>query len=221
MTRFFLSAAFGLALALPASAQQPQRPRENDEVAKLRAEVRELEARLKKESEKKDEGERKGEKKPEQKGEQKGEKKEGPKGPPMGSGAGSFGGFPGGPPMGEGFPGRGGGFGPMGGGGFGGGVGGSPGAGGPGGEGFGGRGGQLGGPDFSRMPGFDKLSKDEQQMLTNLVGKMRSSTSNRPAGGVEARLDRLEKAIEELKNSLRKSDQGVPRGPGGARGGDR
>ena len=36
MMRFFLTTAFGLALALPALAQQPPGIRESDDVAKLR-----------------------------------------------------------------------------------------------------------------------------------------------------------------------------------------
>lgn len=220
MTRFFLSAAFGLALALPASAQQNQRPRENDEVAKLRAEVRELEARLKKESEKKEEGERKGEKKPEQKGEQKvegerqGEKKKGPKGPPMG------GGFTGGGsgPMG-GFGGQGFGRNPFAG---------NPGPmpGGPGGEGGrGGSSGMSGGPDFTRMPGFYRLSQEEQKTLAALMQKLRTPPPERSGdapmggGGVEARLDRLEKAIEELKGMMRGPTPGGPGRPPGGSGG--
>ena len=177
MVRFFLSTALTLALALSALAQQPARPRDSDDVAKLREQVRDLEAQLKQSAPKKEE---KGEKKPE------------PQGPPMG---GNFGG---------------GGGSPFGGGAFGGfGLG----AGGPmpggGGASMGGRSGIM---DFTKLPGFEKLSPDEQKMLTKLIEKMRTPTP--PAGSgsnsVEARLDRLEKAIGELTNSMR--------GAGGAGG---
>ncbi len=192
MVRFFLTTAFALALALPALAQQPARPRDSDDVAKLREQVRDLEAQLKQSAPKKEE---KGEKKNDQKGETKNEQRPEPKGPPMGGGFG-----------GGGLPFGGGGFG---GGGFG------PGAGSPM-PGGGGRGGVM---DFTKMPGFEKLSPDEQKMLTKLVEKMRTPTP--PAGSaggsnsVEARLDRLEKAIGELTNAMR----GSGAGGGGGRGG--
>ena len=75
--------------------------------------------------------------------------------------------------------------------------------------------------DFTKMPGFEKLSPDEQKMLTKLVEKMRTPTP--PAGSgagsssVEARLDRLEKAIGELTNAMGRMGGGGagPRGPGG------
>jgi len=221
MVRFFLTTAFALALAIPALSQQPARPRENDDVAKLREQVRELEAKLKQSAPKKEE---KGEKKSEQKDENKGEKKPEPKGPPMG-GAGDWqfggGGFGGG----------------SGGGGFGGGPGGGGFGGGPGGQSPGGSAwmGGMGGPatmsggrggmDFTRMPGFEKLSPDEQKMLTKLVEKMRTPTppagSGASSNSVEARLDRLEKAIGELTNSMRRlgggGGEGGSRGPGGSR----
>lgn len=190
MTRFLLTAAFGLALALPSMAQQPQRPRENDEVAKLRAEVRELEAQLK------NEGEKKGDKKPDV-------KKDEPKGPPpMGGAFDPFGGggFPGGPPMGGGFGGP------------------------PGGGGRGGSVDQRGQPDrmafLARMPGMDKLTKDEQATFTKLIEKMREPSTGparKSEGGVEARLDRLEKAIADLAEAMKRQ----ARGPGAAGRGDR
>ena len=204
MVRFFLTTAFALALALPALAQPPARPRDSDDVAKLREQVRELEEKLKQSSPKKeDKGEKKeekGEKKSEQKGDNKDEKRPEPKYPPMAGGFGAFGG----------------GSGP--------GAGGSPFGGGGGGRGDSGMGGiasmgrgNLAEPrggvmDFTKMPGFEKLSSDEQKMLTKLVEKMRTPTP--PAGGgagsnsVEARLDRLEKAIGELSNAMRGSSGG-------------
>ena len=206
MTRFFLSAAFGLALALPALAQgQPQpRPNRGEDVEKLREQVRDLEAKLKKVSDKKEEKEDDKKGKGEQKGERKGEGE--PKGPPMG---GFTGGFPG--PMGS-FGGQGFGRNPFAG---------NPGAmpGGPGGEGGrGGSSGMSGGPDFTKMPGFERLTKDEQKMLANLFEKMHADPMHRSTmgttgapGHVEARLDRLEKTIEELKAMMRGP---TPSGPG-------
>lgn len=191
MVRFFLTTAFTLALALPALAQPP-RPRDSDDVAKLREQVRELEAKLKQTAPKKEE---KGEKKEEQKGENKGEKKPEPKFPPMGGG------------FGGGGPGGGGGFG-------GGGLGGAGGPAWMGGTGSMGRGNlaeQRGVMDFTKMPGFEKLSPDEQNVLTKLVEKMRTPTPSAGSGGsnsVEARLDRLEKAIGELSNAMRGSSGG-------------
>ncbi len=195
MMRFFLTMAFAMATALPALAQQPLRPREGDDVAKLRAEVRDLEEKLKEAALPKKKDSKPESKKEEPQGDKKPEaRKEEPKGPPMG------GGFPGGfNPMGGGFP-RSSGFGPMSG---------------------GGRGEGHESPDFSKMPGFDKLSQEEKRMLANLVQKMRTPVPA-PAetlGGnsVEARLDRLEKAIGELANSLK--NQSAPRTPPGAGGG--
>ena len=190
MVRFFLAAAFASALAFPALAQQPARPRDSDDVAKLREQVRDLEAQLKQAAPKKEE---KSEKKNEQKGENKGEKKPEPKDPPMG------GGFGGGGP--------GGGFG---GGGFGPGAG-SPMFGGGGAMMGGGRGGVM---DFTKMPGFEKLSPDEQKMLTKLVEKMRTTAAGSAGGSnsVEARLERLEKAIGELTNAMRGAGGGGGRG---------
>ena len=136
--------AIALAFALPALAQQPTRPREGDDIARLREQIRDLETKLN-ESGKKDE-KKKDEKK-------KDEKKDEPK-RPMG------GGFTGG---GFGGPGA---SGPMGG--YGG-AGGFP----MGRGGAGDRPAQSGmnGPDLARMPGFDNLSKDEQKMLMALGSK--------------------------------------------------
>lgn len=204
MTRFLLTAAFGLALALPTLAQQPQRPRENDEVAKLRAEVRELEERLKQSAPKKEE--RKIEVRVEAKGDKKPDvKKDEPKGPPMGGGftGGGFGGPPIGgrfSPWGSGLPNPGGGIAD-----------------------------QPGQPDrnrtdmLTRMPGFDRLTKEEQATLTKLVEKMRapapSAGSNGRGGSVEARLDRLEKAIADLANAMRNQSGPGATGRGGPGGG--
>ena len=103
---------------------------------------------------------------------------------------------------------------PMGGGFGGGGFGGDnnrmPGSGGVGSFGFN----PMGG--IGRMPGFEKLSKEEQATFTGLVEKMRAAPVKKPAEGVEARLERLENAIEELKNSMRGPRGG---GTGGQRGG--
>ena len=173
MTRFFLSAAFGLALALPALAQgQPQpRPNRGEDVEKLREQVRDLVAKLKQVSDKKEEKEddKKGEKKKEGdkkgKGEQKGEGE--PKGPPMGGFTGGFSG-----PMGS-FGGQGFGRNPFAG---------NPGAmpGGPGGEGGrGGSSGMSGGPDFTKMPGFYRLSQEEQKTLAALMQKLRTPPPER------------------------------------------
>ncbi len=223
MMRFFLTTAFALALALPGLAQLPPRPRESDDLAKLRDQVRDLEAKLKKESGKKDEkdDEKKGEKKKDEKkgdGEKKndGDKQDEPKRPMGGGFTGGGLGLPSGP---NGFP-----WGNPGGtSGFGGAFGSPMGRGGEGGRGGAGdRPAQsgMGGPDFTRMPGFDKLTKDEQKMLTALVAKMRTPTpageqGSRGGGDVEARLDRLEKAIEEIKGLLRGPMPGGPMGPGG------
>lgn len=68
---------------------------------------------------------------------------------------------------------------------------------------------------IARMPGFEKLSKEEQATFAGLVEKMRAAPVKKPAEGVEARLERLEKAIEELKGMMRGPIPGGPGGPGG------
>lgn len=222
MIRFLLTTAFALAVAFPALAQQPARPRETDEVARLKAEVQELEAKLKKEGEKKEEGNRDEWKKKEKNSEAKKDepKKDDPKKPnaprpPMGGPGGppewgGIGGF-GGPPMGSCF---GGGPATMG-------------------------GGVTSGRNplgmLIQLPGFQKLSKQEQQMLTGLIDKVAelskptppaatTTSTSGPGGGnsVEARLERREKSIEEIKNALRQhggssfpSGSGSPGGRGG------
>lgn len=202
----FLSAAVALALAVPALAQ----PRVEAELDRLRAQIKELEAKLRasqpdKKPEPKPEVKKEerrieirvdepkkgdGDKKPEIRVEIKkpdGEKKPEPrKDEPRGPMGGGFGGFG---PMGGGM---GGGFGPP-----------------------------WTRPDFS-PPGFDKLTKDEQAMFRKLMEKMtrggepeRKAEQPKPTpGNLEGRLERLERAIEEIRNQMNRGGQGGPGGPG-------
>ncbi len=86
-----------------------------------------------------------------------------------------------------------------------GGGGGQPMAGGPGRPmGGGGPGGGFGGTmrmagDFT-PPGFERLSPDEQKMFRNLMAKMSKPPETQ---NVEARLERLEASLEEIKRMLR------------------
>ncbi len=217
-----LSVVLALAFAVPALAQPPRpgtgRPGPNPELDQLRAQVKELEAKLKgkkdddkneeKGDKKEEKGKKDGDKKPDVKKEERrieirieepkkgdGDKKpDAPRGP-----MGNFGGS-GGWGFGGGFSGGGSGFNPLGG---------------PGGMGERGQGG-AGGP--GTPPGFDKLSKDEQQMFRGLMEKMaranqpeRKPDQPKSGGNLEQRMERLERMIEEIRGQMN-------RGPGGGRG---
>ena len=230
-----LSVAVVLALAVPALAQPPGRfnpQRPEAELDKLRAQVKEVEAKLKgtkdddkKGEEKEEKGKKDGDKKPDVKKEERrieirieepkkgdgdkkpeprkgeGDKKpDAPRGPMGGFGGSGFGPMgPGGfnPPMGAEFP-RGGGFNPS-------------------------MGGGSGGP--GTPPGFDKLSKDEQQMFRRLMEKMqqpeRKPDQPKSGGNLEQRMERLERMIEEIRNQMNRGHGGPgggQRGPGGEGG---
>ena len=230
--RYALSTLLAVALGLPALAQsgrgpggRPEGRPDGDPAQQLRElteRLRALEAKMKSQGEQKVEvvvvEKKDGDKKPEVRVESRradgppmGQGGSGPRfgpdGPPMGGGRGGNPFNPGGPPMGGGF----------------GGV-------------IGGRGGPDGntftfvmaGPDGT-PPGFDKLSKDEQEQFRKLMAKMRGGDQpqvrviERRAEGqpmtatvtarderreetrkpsVEQRLDQLERAIGDIKRML-------------------
>lgn len=226
--RFALSTLLGLALCLPAMAQSsrgpdvpgrgPGGPRGGEppaskEIEELKATIKALEAKLKAVNEKKEgkvevvvvKEEKKEERKPEPRraeGERQPERDRRPEGGDR---------RPEGPPMGGRFGGGPGGFGPpMGGGGFGHGMG----------------GGQPGTP-----PGFDKLTEDEKKTFRRLMEKMHATETRevprtrevvrevpvREGSNVNERLDRLEKAVEDIRRMLQ-GQRGGPQGPREERG---